>query len=41
MEAKLLIGAYFMEHVMPEAGARLARISAGADSLMAMPQEEF
>jgi len=41
MEAKLLTGKYFMERIMPETGVRLARISAGADVLMALPQEEF
>jgi hypothetical protein len=30
-----------MERMMPETGAHLARISAGADSLMALPAEAF
>ncbi|WP_026606472.1 acyl-CoA dehydrogenase C-terminal domain-containing protein [Methylocapsa acidiphila] len=41
MEAKLLIGKYFMERIMPETGAHLARITAGSDTLMAMPAEQF
>ncbi|MDQ4061104.1 MAG: acyl-CoA dehydrogenase C-terminal domain-containing protein, partial [Pseudomonadota bacterium] len=34
-------GRYFMERIMPESKARLARITAGADSLMALPAEAF
>jgi acyl-CoA dehydrogenase len=30
-----------MERVMPETGAHLARISTGADSMMALPEEAF
>ena len=41
MEAKLLTGKYFMERIMPETSAHLARISAGAGTMMALPAEQF
>lgn len=40
-EAKVETARFFMERVMPETGLRLARISTGADNLMAMPAEAF
>ncbi|TCT09855.1 hypothetical protein EDC22_10649 [Tepidamorphus gemmatus] len=40
-EAKLVTGRYFMERIMPEADAHYARISSGADTLMALPAEAF
>lgn len=41
MEAKLLAGRFFMERTMPESASHLARISSGADTIMAMPAEMF
>lgn len=41
MEAKLLAGRFFMERTMPESAVHLARISSGADTMMAMPAEMF
>ena len=41
MDAKLMTGRFFMERMLPETGARLARIAAGADAVMAMPAEMF
>ena len=41
MNAKLVTGRFFMERVLPETGAHLARIQAGAESTMAMPAEGF
>ena len=41
MDAKLLTGRFFMERMLPETGAHLARISSGADAVMAMPAEMF
>src|SRR5580704_15835905 len=41
MEAKLLTGKYFMERIMPETSAHLARISSGAGTMMALPTEQF
>jgi len=41
LEAKLTTGRYFMERIMPETGAHLARISSGADSMMALAEEAF
>ena len=40
-EAKLVTARYFMERVMPESGTHLARISAGADSMMALAEDAF
>jgi len=40
-EAKLATARYFMERVMPETAAHLARIQTGADTLMALPAEVF
>jgi acetyl-CoA acetyltransferase len=37
MDAKLVTGRFFMERMMPETGMRLARISTGGDTVMAMP----
>ena len=41
LEAKLTTARYFMERVMPESSAHLARISAGADSMMELAEEAF
>ncbi|MGH6849185.1 MAG: acyl-CoA dehydrogenase C-terminal domain-containing protein [Methylocella sp.] len=41
MEAKLVRAKFFMERIMPETGAHLARISAGAETMMALPAEQF
>ena len=41
MDAKLVTGRFFMERMLPETGARLARITAGADAMMALPAEAF
>jgi hypothetical protein len=41
MDAKLLTARFFMEKMMPETCARLAAITAGADTLMALPAEAF
>ncbi|MEL7272376.1 MAG: acyl-CoA dehydrogenase C-terminal domain-containing protein [Pseudomonadota bacterium] len=38
---KLLTGKFFMERIMPEAPAHLARIQTGADTIMAMNAEAF
>ena len=40
-ENKVVTGRYFMERVMPETAAHLARISTGADTMMALPAEAF
>ncbi|GHD16620.1 acyl-CoA dehydrogenase C-terminal domain-containing protein [Tianweitania populi] len=40
-ETKLVTARFFMERAMPETATRLARISAGADTLMALPAEAF
>ncbi|MET0314013.1 MAG: acyl-CoA dehydrogenase C-terminal domain-containing protein [Hansschlegelia sp.] len=41
MDAKLMTGRFFMERRLPETGARLAAISAGAETVMALPAEMF
>jgi acyl-CoA dehydrogenase len=40
-KAKLVTGRFFVERVMPETGAHLARIRAGAGSIMELPAEAF
>ncbi len=41
MAAKLAVGRFYIERIAPETGAHLARITAGADALMALPAEAF
>jgi acyl-CoA dehydrogenase len=41
LETKRLLARFFMERMMPETGARLARITAGADTVMALSAEAF
>ncbi len=41
LENKLTTARFYMERVMPETGMRLARISAGADSMMALAADAF
>jgi hypothetical protein len=38
---KLVVGRHFLERVLPEAGTHLARVKAGAATLMALPAEAF
>ncbi len=40
-ETRLTLGRYFMERTMPETAAHLARISSGAETMMALPAEAF
>ena len=40
-ETRLTLARFFMERTMPESAAHLSRISAGADTLMALPAEMF
>jgi alkylation response protein AidB-like acyl-CoA dehydrogenase len=41
MDAKLQTGKFFMAHVLPETASYLATITAGAETMMAMPAEMF
>ncbi|UUP18052.1 acyl-CoA dehydrogenase C-terminal domain-containing protein [Nitratireductor thuwali] len=41
LEQKLVVGRFFMDRLMPETAAHLARISSGAGSMMALPAEAF
>jgi len=41
MDAKITTGRFYMERMLPETSAHLARIQAGAGSVMALPAEAF
>jgi acyl-CoA dehydrogenase len=41
MQAKLVIGRFFMERILPETALRLARIEAGGASTMELASEAF
>jgi alkylation response protein AidB-like acyl-CoA dehydrogenase len=41
LDSKLTLAKFFNERMLPETGAHLARISAGAATLMALPAEAF
>jgi hypothetical protein len=41
MNAKLVTARFFMERMLPETAAHLARIQSGAASLMELPAEAF
>jgi len=41
MDAKLVTARFYMERMLPETGAQLARISSGSDAVMALPAEMF
>jgi acyl-CoA dehydrogenase len=41
LNAKLVTARFFMERMLPETAAQLARIQAGAASTMALPDEAF
>ena len=36
-----MTGRYFLERVLPDAGAHLAKLKAGAAAMMALPAEAF
>ncbi len=38
---KLLVGRHFIERILPQAGAHLARLKAGSSTLMSFPAESF
>jgi len=41
MEGKIATARFFMQRMLPETGAQLARITSGADSVMALAAEAF
>jgi hypothetical protein len=41
LDAKLTLAKFFNERMLPETSAHLARLSAGAATLMALPAEAF
>jgi len=40
-EGKLIIGRYFVERILPEAGGHLAKLKTGSATMMALPAEAF
>ena len=38
---RLALARFFMERMLPETATRLARVTAGADAVMALPAEAF
>ena len=38
---KLIVGRYFIERILPDAGAHLAKLKTGAATLMALPADAF
>jgi acyl-CoA dehydrogenase len=41
LDTKLTVGRFYMERMLPETSAHLARIQAGANTVMALPAEAF
>lgn len=41
LESKLVVARFFMDRMLPETGAQFARITAGADTIMALPEDAF
>ncbi len=41
MNAKLTAARFFMERMLPETGAHLARMRSGADAVMELPDAAF
>jgi hypothetical protein len=41
LKAKLVTGRFFMDRMLPETATRLARIEAGAASMMELPDDAF
>jgi acyl-CoA dehydrogenase len=41
LDSKLTLAKFFNERMLPETAAHLARLSAGAEALMALPAEAF
>ena len=38
---KLVVGRYYMQRVLPDAGAHLAKLTSGSTLMMALPAEAF
>ena len=38
---KLVVGRYYMQRVLPDAGAHLAKLTTGSELMMALPAEAF
>lgn len=39
--SKLVVGRYFVERLLPDAGAHLAKLKTGSELMMALPAEAF
>ena len=39
--AKLTVGRYFLQRVLPDTGAALAKLKMGAEAVMALPADAF
>jgi hypothetical protein len=38
---KLVVGRYFLQRVLPDTAAHLAKLKTGAETMMALPAEAF
>jgi dynein heavy chain len=38
---KLVVGRFFLQRVLPEAGAHLTKLTSGSDLMMALPADAF
>jgi hypothetical protein len=38
---KMIVGRYFLDRILPDAGARLAKLTSGSATLMSYPAEAF
>jgi len=41
LDAKLALAKFFYERMLPQAGAHLAKLTSGGETLMALPSEMF
>ncbi|MGD9265342.1 MAG: acyl-CoA dehydrogenase C-terminal domain-containing protein [Lysobacterales bacterium] len=41
LEAKMVTARFYFDHLLPRVGAYLAAITAGSDSMMALPEDQF
>jgi hypothetical protein len=39
--SKLVVGRYFVERLLPDTGAHLAKLKTGSELMMALPAEAF
>jgi hypothetical protein len=41
LDAKRVTARFYFDHLLPRVGAYLAAITAGSDSMMALPEDQF